>query len=364
MSDRRSADLQYLPDRLAIEDCVNRYARAVDRHDSEMIAGVFHPDAIDNHGHFTGTVPQFVTWVNGLHEERTRAHTHNITCHTCELTGDVAHTQSYVLWALFNRDGKTVMLGSGRYVDRLERRDGQWRIAVRRTVTEMRMEGDAAIFHNNAGGYQSGGWDRSDPSYQRPLALPPEAQQALAGKAKPAAVANAAKRPERGLDYLLDRRAIQDCTIRYSHGLDRHDEALLASVFHPGAVDNRGNFVGYIPEFVAWGNSVHEQMAFAHTHNITCHFADISGDEAHTESYVIFCLRLKDGKTVQVGGGRYLDRLEKRRGEWRIIPRRLIMDWRFFADGTLFATDDGYFHGTWDRSDISYQRPLAIPERT
>jgi hypothetical protein len=31
MSDRRSADLQYLLDRLAIEDCVNRYARAVDR---------------------------------------------------------------------------------------------------------------------------------------------------------------------------------------------------------------------------------------------------------------------------------------------------------------------------------------------
>jgi hypothetical protein len=40
------------------------------------------------------------------------------------------------------------------------------------------------------------------------------------------------------------------------------------------------------------------------------------------------------------------------------------MDWRFFADGTLFATDDGYVHGTWDRSDISYQRPLAIPQRT
>jgi hypothetical protein len=28
----------------------------------------------------------------------------------------------------------------------------------------------------------------------------------------------------------------------------------------------------------------------------------------------------------------------------------------------LFATDDGYVHGTWDRSDISYQRPRAIPQ--
>ena len=143
---------------------------------------------------------------------------------------------------------------------------------------------------------------------------------------------------ESDLQYLLDRLAIEDCVNHYAHAVDRHDSEMIAGVFHRDATDNHGNFTGYI---LVRGNSVHDRMAFSHRHNITCDFADISGEEPHTESYVIFCPRLKDGKTVHVGGGRYLDRLEKRHGEWRIALRRLIMDWRFFADGTLFATDDG-----------------------
>jgi SnoaL-like domain len=164
------------------------------------------------------------------------------------------------------------------------------------------------------------------------------------------------------LQYLLDRLAIQDCVYRYSRGLDRHDETILAGVFHPDAVDNHGDFVGYIPEFVSWGNALHEASYRGHTHNITCHTAEIDGDVAHAESYVIFVLRHKDGKTVNVGGGRYLDRFERRNGEWRIALRRLIMDWRFVADGSVWAANSGgYEHGRWDHEDASYQRPLELP---
>ena len=164
------------------------------------------------------------------------------------------------------------------------------------------------------------------------------------------------------LQYLLDRQAILDCVYRYCRGLDRHDEALLASAFHSDAVDNHGAFVGHVPDFVKWGNALHEAGFVAHTHNITCHFAEIDGDVAHTESYVIFVLRRKDSTTVLVGGGRYLDRFERRDGEWKIALRRLITDWRFEADGSVFTvTPDGYPHGTWDRRDLSYQRPLVLP---
>src|ERR1700748_3253450 len=120
------------------------------------------------------------------------------------------------------------------------------------------------------------------------------------------------------LQRLIDRQAIIDCIYRYSRGLDRHDSDLLASVFHEDAVDNHGNFVGYIPEFIKWGNAGHEAKYRAHMHNITTHSADIQGDVAHPESYVIFVLRSQDDKTVNVGGGRYIDRLEKRNGEWKI----------------------------------------------
>ena len=169
-----------------------------------------------------------------------------------------------------------------------------------------------------------------------------------------------AAEPARDLQYLLDRQAILDCVYQYSRGLDRHDVDILSDAYHPDAVDHHGRFVGYIPEFVQWGNALHEADFLAHTHNITTHNCEIDGDEAHTESYVIFVLRRKDERTVLVGGGRYLDRLEKRDGDWRIALRRLIVDWRFQADGTAWGTVPRYEEGRWDREDRAYQRPLQL----
>ncbi|MEC9344078.1 MAG: nuclear transport factor 2 family protein [Pseudomonadota bacterium] len=160
---------------------------------------------------------------------------------------------------------------------------------------------------------------------------------------------------------LLDRRQIRDCIDRYSRGLDRHDDALLASAFHPDAIDNHGDWIGRLPEFIEWANyEVHEPL-LQHNHHITTHTAEIDGDVAVAESYVIYVLRLKDRKTVRVGCGRYVDRLERRNGEWRIALRQLILDLRFTADGAAGNVEDGYYHGTWDRTDISYDRPKGIP---
>ena len=160
---------------------------------------------------------------------------------------------------------------------------------------------------------------------------------------------------------LLDRREIRDCVHRYARGLDRHDDALLASAFHPDAIDNHGDFVGRRAEFVRWANhQVHEPLIL-HNHHITTHRAEIDGDVAHGETYVIFILRHKDGKTVRVGFGRYVDRFERRDGEWRIALRQIATDLRLVADGSLFETEDGYYHGTWDRSDISYDDASGVP---
>lgn len=164
------------------------------------------------------------------------------------------------------------------------------------------------------------------------------------------------------VQYLLDRMEILDCVHRYARGLDRHDDDLLATVFHPDAIDNHGNWVGTRDEFVQWANHVCHNALHAHMHNITSHTCEIEGDTAHTESYVIFVHRFKDGKTMHVAGGRYLDKLEKRNGEWRICLRRLVVDYRFLADGSVFGDWDGYPKGTQDRTDVSYQRPLTLPE--
>jgi ketosteroid isomerase-like protein len=163
---------------------------------------------------------------------------------------------------------------------------------------------------------------------------------------------------------LIDRQAIRDCVYRYSRGVDRHDDELLASVFHPDAIDQHGNlFLGRAPDFVRWANGAHSGYV-SHTHSITSHSCEIDGNVAHAESYVLTVHRHADGRRVRVLGGRYVDRFERRDGEWKIAVRRVLRDWRFDVSGAKFAvredlqTDDrGFPLGRWDRHDLSYHLP-------
>ena len=169
------------------------------------------------------------------------------------------------------------------------------------------------------------------------------------------------RRLEKEVRYLRDRQDIFDCIHRYTRGLDRLDAKILTRVYHFDAVDNHSGFVGYIPEFVKWGIALEAHYASTH-HGITTHTCEIDGDTAHTESYVHWFLRLKDSDKVRAGGGRYVDRLERRNGAWKITLRRLLMDWQLEADGALWnANVDSFALGARDHSDPSYQRPLTLP---
>src|SRR5882724_6813930 len=128
--------LDYLIDRSAILDCVARYARGVDRHDAEMIVSAYHSDGVDVHGHAVNDMAKFADWANALHDAKFQRHTHCLTTHNCEIDGNTAHTETYVLFGLLTLDSKAVWLGAGRYIDRLEKRDGNWRIALRKTTIE------------------------------------------------------------------------------------------------------------------------------------------------------------------------------------------------------------------------------------
>ena len=170
-------------------------------------------------------------------------------------------------------------------------------------------------------------------------------------------------RLEKEVRYLRDRQDIVDCIHRYTRGLDRLDARILSGAYHADAVDNHSGFVGYIPEFVKWGVALEARYASTH-HGITTHTCEIDGDTAHTESYVHWFLRLKDSDSVRAGGGRYVDRLERRNGKWKIALRRLLMDWQLEADGALWNANVQSFElGTRDHDDPSYQRPLALPAK-
>jgi hypothetical protein len=163
------------------------------------------------------------------------------------------------------------------------------------------------------------------------------------------------------LQHVLDRQAIEDCVLRYARGLDRHDEEILESAFHDDAVDHHGDFLGTRAEFVPWANALHEEGWLAHTHFIANHRAEIDGDVAHAETYVLFVLRRKEGDKIDFGGGRYIDRLERRDEEWRIAARELVVDWRAEAELSQYRRASTYPEGAWDRSDPSYRRPFELP---
>ena len=171
---RLETKVQYLSDRLEILDCIARHARGCDRHDSDLLASAYHPDGMDEHGWAINPGPKYPQWANAQHAAGSQQNIHNITTHSCEIVGDVAHAESYAVGLFLNPDGKTARLIAGRYADRLERRGGAWRIALRRTTVDVLMTGEASILSSEAFrqlGYVKGMRDRRDVSYQRPLTL-------------------------------------------------------------------------------------------------------------------------------------------------------------------------------------------------
>src|SRR5665213_2587570 len=163
--------LQALLDREAIRDCIHRFARGLDRHDDELVASCYHEGALDRHGDFVGSAAQFIQWANALHAADWIAHHHHLTTHTVELDGDTAHAETYCIGAFLRRDEPIVDIAGGRYIDRLERRDGEWRIAAREAVIEWACAADGAASRFSFGVSSDGSWDRSDPSYRRPLVI-------------------------------------------------------------------------------------------------------------------------------------------------------------------------------------------------
>jgi hypothetical protein len=167
-------DVRYLMDRSAILDCISSHSRGHDRHDADLITAAYHDDGVDEHGYSVTQASEYGGWINQVHAAGSQVHTHNITTHLCEIEGDTAHCESYVLVCLLNHDGVTARVISGRYLDRLERRNGEWKIAVRRSTVELVLSADASLLQTaqfRDQGYPRGTRDRRDLSYGRPLTL-------------------------------------------------------------------------------------------------------------------------------------------------------------------------------------------------
>jgi hypothetical protein len=121
---------------------------------------------------------------------------------------------------------------------------------------------------------------------------------------------------------------IQQTLYRYCRGVDRGDRALVASVYHPDAIDRHGAWSGLGREFADRVVSGMDEAGVVGQHHITNAIIELHGDEADVESYFI---AINPGRTDAGPGhavvcGRYLDRFEKRGGAWRIADRQVVID--------------------------------------
>ena len=164
--------LQYLTDRQEILDCIVRTSRGNDRFDSERISGSYHPDGLHELGQKRISGSDYGAHANHAHAAISEANLHNVTMHSCEINGDVAHAESYVIGLFLDKGCQTARILAGRYIDRLEKRDGQWKIVLRRATVEIPLEGNAKLPNGKTvagSGYLKGSRNRNDPSYDRPL---------------------------------------------------------------------------------------------------------------------------------------------------------------------------------------------------
>jgi ketosteroid isomerase-like protein len=122
----------------AIREAALRYCQGIDRCDADLVKSSYHPDAYDDHGTFKGNAWEFADHA-AKSLQRFAATKHVITNHS--ITVDTATTASGEIYVtayhLIDQDGaKSLYTWWGRYLDKYESRDGDWRIVHRTVVHE------------------------------------------------------------------------------------------------------------------------------------------------------------------------------------------------------------------------------------
>jgi hypothetical protein len=148
----RNKFIDELQDRSQIEAALLRYCRGLDRRDFDLVRSAYHADAFDDHGSYKGDIPGLIAWMEARHQHVDQC-MHAISNVAIELNEDIAAVETYC--TSYQRhfvDGDATravdagsrgeprrreqVIATARFIDRFERRGGEWRIAHRTVVFE------------------------------------------------------------------------------------------------------------------------------------------------------------------------------------------------------------------------------------
>jgi hypothetical protein len=145
------------------------------------------------------------------------------------------------------------------------------------------------------------------------------------------------------LQRLIDEADIRRVLALYARGVDRLDAELIGSVYCEESTDDHGTYKGH---------------AEATAHNLNQSIIEIHDEAARAETYFVayHVRKAQDGEYLDRFGGRYLDELVKRDGEWQIMDRVVVRDWSATdkIEGAHYSADD-FVNGRRSREDLAYR---------
>lgn len=160
----------------------------------------------------------------------------------------------------------------------------------------------------------------------------------------------------KNIEDLIAESEIKDVHLRFCRANDRRDEELTRSCFHPGAVIELHEPLD-VDALIALGDAVLDRYTVT-WHTTPNQLVEVDGDAAWAEHYTISSHRIAPDDAGPerdfIVHGRYIDRMERRGGEWRIARRTMLVDFTRTDPVSPGEPGLGGRRGDRDRSDPSY----------
>ena len=163
------------------------------------------------------------------------------------------------------------------------------------------------------------------------------------------------------LQRIIDEHEIYQLSVKYMRGQDRLDRELQRSVYWEDATDDRGFFKGKGWDLV----DLAQQILSAHRadhHQLGQAKIEIEGDIAFGEVYFQAFHRIEENGLEKDFWiiGRYVDRYEKRGGEWRIAHRTELNDacWVHPATDDWLRSTPEALRGQHSMEDLTYRKDV------
>lgn len=347
-------NIESIADIQAISNVLACHSRGVDRADEGLLAGCYHDDGTVDYRFFAGPAAQFAAILTGA-QKAGPVTLHRTAQMWIELDGDRAASESYIM--AYASSAETQHLICGRYLDRHERRGGEWRMSHRTYVLDTNLNWPGGGMLPGLGALVNhlpvGGHGAADTG----IALLAQARAKNAGHNRGKGY-QPMSHSQQTLDAVVSRQQIADLTMVYCRGVDRADAALLGQVFHADSTVVSGAFNGNGQDFAAAICALVEEAYTQTFHSIANQWIEVSGDGAVGETYVLAVSTSKDGATDTLTGGRYIDRFERREGRWAIAERSFVLDWTREEASTRDMTGGMYaaldLHGARGAADPVY----------